>query len=59
MSTDWCEFALEPDDRDVLLNGVVAPDHFDDLAALLTRFGVTYTLELYDENDKLVRETHG
>ncbi|MCO4697998.1 hypothetical protein LRR80_04067 [Streptomyces sp. RO-S4] len=59
VGTDWCEFELEPDDQDVLLNGVVAPHRFDDLTALLTRFGVTYTLELYDENGNLVRETHG
>ncbi|MEV5332258.1 hypothetical protein [Streptomyces werraensis] len=34
------------------------PSRFDDLAALLTRFGATYTLELYDENDNLSRESH-
>ncbi|WP_267461971.1 hypothetical protein [Streptomyces werraensis] len=34
------------------------PSRFDDLAALLTRFGASYTLELYDENDNLLRESH-
>ncbi|MEU3440493.1 hypothetical protein AB0926_00990 [Streptomyces griseoincarnatus] len=58
MGTTWCEVELEPvDGQDVLLNGVVAPSRFDDLAALLTRCGATYTLELFDENDNLLRET--
>ncbi|MFI8210325.1 hypothetical protein [Streptomyces werraensis] len=34
------------------------PSRFDDLAALLTRFDASYTLELYDENDNLLRESH-
>ncbi len=58
VGTTWCEVELEPvDGQDVLLNGVVDPSHFDDLAALLTRCGATYTLELFDENDNLLRET--
>ncbi|MFI9420086.1 hypothetical protein [Streptomyces werraensis] len=58
VGTTWCEIEFEAiDGQDVLLNGVVAPSRFDDLAALLTRFGASYTLELYDENDNLLRET--
>ncbi|MFE1261088.1 hypothetical protein ACFW5X_11220 [Streptomyces albogriseolus] len=54
VGTTWCEIELEPvDGQDVLLNGVVDPSRFDDLAALLDRFGLTYTLELYDEDDNL------
>ncbi|MFJ9996715.1 hypothetical protein [Streptomyces werraensis] len=34
------------------------PIRFNDLAALLTRFGASYTLKLYDENDNLLRESH-
>ncbi|NEC52561.1 hypothetical protein G3I18_28985 [Actinospica acidiphila] len=58
VGTTWCEVELEPtDDKAVLLNGVVDPSRFDDLAAVLTRCGATtYTLELYDENDCLLRE---
>ncbi|MEU1079878.1 hypothetical protein ABZ368_06480 [Streptomyces sp. NPDC005908] len=59
VGTDWCELELEPDAQDVLLNGVMTPHRFDDLAALLTRFGMTYTLELYDENGNSVQESHG
>ncbi|MEV5089212.1 hypothetical protein AB0N18_15020 [Streptomyces griseoincarnatus] len=59
VGTTWCEVELEPvDGQDVLLNGVVAPSRFDDLAALLTRCGaMTFTLELYDEDDNLLGET--
>ncbi|MFC7899124.1 hypothetical protein ACFUV1_03080 [Streptomyces griseoincarnatus] len=61
MGTTRCEVELEPvDGQDVLLNGVVDPSHFDDLAALLTRCGaMTFTLELWDEDSNLLRETHG
>ncbi|KEG40029.1 hypothetical protein ACH4UX_30740 [Streptomyces althioticus] len=42
---------------DVLLNGVVDPSRFDDLATVLTRCGAgTYRLELYDEDGGLLRE---
>ncbi|MGC5233053.1 hypothetical protein [Streptomyces albogriseolus] len=58
VGTTWCEVELEAvDGQDVLLNGVVDPSRFDDLAALLDRFGLTYTLELYDEDVDLLRET--
>ncbi|MFZ4244608.1 hypothetical protein ACOZDF_04625 [Streptomyces griseoincarnatus] len=58
VGTTWCEVELElVDGQDVLLNGVVDPSRFDDLAAQLTRCGATYTLELFDENDNLLRET--
>ncbi|MCP9990825.1 hypothetical protein LUX09_10435 [Streptomyces albogriseolus] len=58
VGTTWCKVELEPiDGQDVLLNGVVDPSRFDDLAALLDRFRLTYTLELYDEDVNLLRET--
>ncbi|MFJ5058527.1 hypothetical protein ACIP96_03805 [Streptomyces nigra] len=48
---------LDPvDGPDVLLNGVIAPERFNNLATLLTRFGLRYSLELYDENHTLIRE---
>ncbi|MFE5187143.1 hypothetical protein [Streptomyces sp. NPDC056628] len=57
VGTAWCEVELDPvDGPDVLLNGVVDPRRFEDLAALFNRFGLTYTLELYDETDTLIRE---
>ncbi|MFD8270304.1 hypothetical protein ACWDMR_24735 [Streptomyces althioticus] len=61
VGTTWCEVELEPTDgKAVLLNGAVDPSRFDDLAAVLTRCGaVRYTLELYDEDDNLRRESHG
>ncbi|WP_435232579.1 hypothetical protein [Streptomyces althioticus] len=56
--TTWCEVELEPAEvPDVLLNGVVDPSRFDDLATVLTRCGAgTYRLELYDEDGGLLRE---
>ncbi|MFK0122416.1 hypothetical protein ACIQSP_03780 [Streptomyces nigra] len=44
------------DGPDVLLNGVIAPERFDALSALLARFGLRHSLELYDENHNLIRE---
>ncbi|EMF26423.1 hypothetical protein H114_24120 [Streptomyces gancidicus BKS 13-15] len=60
VGTTWCELDLDPaDSPDVLLNGVMDPSRFTDLAALLDRFGLSYTLELYDEEGDLLRETRG
>ncbi|WP_143642118.1 hypothetical protein [Streptomyces viridochromogenes] len=60
VGTSWCEVELDPvDGPDVLLNGVVAPHRFEDLTALLHRFGLTYTLELYEEDGTLIRESRG
>ncbi|MGV9531781.1 hypothetical protein ACWDRM_31885 [Streptomyces cellulosae] len=58
VGTTWCEVELEPaEGPEVLLNGVVDPSRFDDLATVLTRCGAgTYTLELYDEDGGLLRE---
>jgi hypothetical protein len=57
VGTRWCEVELDPvDGPDVLLNGVVDPRRLDDLAGLLHRFGLTYSLELYDGDGTLVRE---
>jgi hypothetical protein len=57
VGTDWCEAELDClDGVDDLLNGVIAPHRLDNLADLLHRFGLTYTLELNDEHGTLVRE---
>ncbi|WP_329395058.1 hypothetical protein [Streptomyces melanogenes] len=60
LETSWCRVEADPvDGSATLLNGVVDPDRLDDLAALLTRFGLRFTLELYDEGGDLVREIKG
>jgi hypothetical protein len=57
VGTSWCRVELAPvDGPDILLNGVVDPDRLDDLAALLARFGLSFGLELYDEQGGLRRE---
>ncbi|MFJ5207827.1 hypothetical protein [Streptomyces nigra] len=59
VETAWCRVELDPvDGPDVLLNGVIAPERFDALSALLARFGLRHSLELYDENHNLIREIH-
>ncbi|MGX1492578.1 hypothetical protein [Streptomyces tendae] len=60
VETAWCRVELDPvDGPDVLLNGVIAPERFNNLAALLTHFGLRHSLELYDdENHTLIRKTH-
>ncbi|MFF1731325.1 hypothetical protein [Streptomyces sp. NPDC058247] len=41
---------------EVLLNGVIDPQRLDDLAGLLSHFGLRFTLELSDDSGALVRE---
>lgn len=58
VGTRWCEVELDPvDGPDILLNGVVDPRRLDDLVGLLHRFGLTYSLELYDGDGTLARES--
>ena len=58
VTTRWCELNLDPtDDHGVLLNGAIAPDHLTTLAALLDRFELPYSLELYDYSLELYDET--
>ncbi|MFE2300448.1 hypothetical protein ACFXAW_19950 [Streptomyces sp. NPDC059445] len=40
----------------LLLNGDVDPQRFDELGGELDRLGLNYSLELYDGDDTLVRE---
>ncbi|MDQ1026003.1 hypothetical protein QF035_003585 [Streptomyces umbrinus] len=57
LETTWCQFEVEPTgDSAVLLNGVVDPGRFDELATLLTRLCLPFDLELYDEEGVLTRE---
>ncbi|MFE2325432.1 hypothetical protein ACFXD5_16190 [Streptomyces sp. NPDC059385] len=55
VETGWCRIEVDPTEGDTLLNGVVDPQRFDDLAALLTRFGLRFSLELYDDEGELLR----
>ncbi|MFI6942369.1 hypothetical protein ACIBI4_24115 [Streptomyces sp. NPDC050418] len=56
VGTRWCELELEPSENDILLNGVIDPLHFDELVALLGRFGLVCTVELYDGDGHVMRE---
>ncbi|MFG1811883.1 hypothetical protein [Streptomyces sp. NPDC049040] len=57
VETSWGQIELDPiEGREVLLNGVIDPDRFDDLAGLLSRFGLRFALELYDDAGELARE---
>jgi len=56
VETSWCRIEIDPTDGDTLLNGVVDPRRFEDLAAQLTRFGLQFSLELYDDGGELLRE---
>ncbi|WP_436956809.1 hypothetical protein [Streptomyces sp. SudanB182_2057] len=60
VQTHWCRVELDPLDRtETLLNGVVDPGKLDVLAALLSRSGTDFVLELYDEGHRLLREITG
>ncbi|WP_093608243.1 hypothetical protein [Streptomyces indicus] len=56
VGTRWCEVELDPSEDGILLHGVVDPLRFDELVDLLGRFGLTYSLELYDEAGTLLRD---
>ncbi|MEV6007679.1 hypothetical protein AB0M29_12800 [Streptomyces sp. NPDC051976] len=57
VETVWGQIELDPiEGREVLLNGVVDPQRIDDLAGLLSRFGLRFNLELYSNTGELVRE---
>lgn len=59
VETSWCQLEVEPiDGPDVLLNGVVDPQRFDELGGVPHRLGLSYSLELYQGDDTLVREMH-
>ncbi|MFD0369624.1 hypothetical protein [Streptomyces sp. NPDC127114] len=55
VETGWCRLEIDPTEEDTLLHGVVDPARFEDLAALVTRFGLRFSLELYDEDGELLR----
>ncbi|MFE7236472.1 hypothetical protein [Streptomyces sp. NPDC057596] len=60
VETDWCRADLDPvEGSDTLLSGVIDPGKLDALAVLLSRFGLSFGLELYDEQGSLRRETIG
>ncbi|WP_329202655.1 MULTISPECIES: hypothetical protein [unclassified Streptomyces] len=56
VETSWCRIEVDPTDGDTLLNGVVDPQRFEHLAALLTRFGLRFKLELYHDDGELLRK---
>ncbi|UUS35080.1 MULTISPECIES: hypothetical protein [Streptomyces] len=56
VEASWCRIEVDPTDEGTLLNGVVDPQRFEDLAALLTRFGLLFSLELYGDDAELLRE---
>ncbi|MEW2345384.1 hypothetical protein [Streptomyces griseoaurantiacus] len=59
VETSWCQLEVEPiEGPDILLNGVVDPQHFGELGGVLHRLGLSYSLELYQGDDTLVREMH-
>ena len=57
VETGWCQAELDPTEgSDTLLNGLVVPEELDTLASLLTGFGLSFTLESYDDEGTLLRE---
>ncbi|MEV7415485.1 hypothetical protein [Streptomyces sp. NPDC089919] len=59
LETSWCRIEVDPTDRDTLLHGVVDPQRFEELAALLRRFRLHFSLELYGEDDELLHVIEG
>jgi hypothetical protein len=57
LETAWSQVEIDPiESSEVLLNGVVDPERYDELGALLHRSGFDFSLELYDGDGTLIRE---
>ncbi|MEU1191509.1 hypothetical protein [Streptomyces sp. NPDC005859] len=57
IENSWCELEADPiEGQGILLNGVVDPQRFDELGNVLRRLGLSYSLELYNGDETLVRE---
>ncbi|MFE9676430.1 hypothetical protein ACFYO5_20190 [Streptomyces sp. NPDC006259] len=57
VETHWCQLEIDPmENSDVLLNGVVDPQRVDELAGVLNRIGMRYSLGLHKEDNTLIRE---
>ncbi|MGW2841269.1 hypothetical protein ACWCWD_26160 [Streptomyces sp. NPDC001493] len=58
VTTGWCQVELDlPGKHETLISGEIDADRLDDFAALLrARFDGAFCLELYDEENELLRE---
>jgi hypothetical protein len=59
LTNEWCSFELSQPGDQLLIAGVVARSRLDDLARELAVTGAGYSLELYDDDELLLREIAG
>jgi hypothetical protein len=54
IKSSWAELNIEGENQ-ILINGEIKIDHFSDLEKLLVEFDLKYSLEIYDNEDKLIK----
>ena len=53
ITNDFADLILEGD-KELLIHGPVSPDYFNTLAEKMKEIGLSFSLELYDENQNLI-----
>ncbi|WP_010179683.1 hypothetical protein [Aquimarina agarilytica] len=54
ITSEWAELNIEGE-SEILLNGEVELKHFDKLEKLIISFNLKYSLELYDNENQLIK----
>lgn len=55
IKNDYSEFVIEGD-KEILIHGPVATDHFDILIEKMKEMGLIFSMEFYDDNENMVME---
>ena len=55
ITNEFSELIIEGD-NEILIHGPVSPDYFNTLTEKMKEMGLKFSMELYDENQKLVIE---
>ena len=55
ITNEFSELIIEGD-NEILIHGPVSPDYFNTLTEKMKEMGLKFSMELYDENKKLVIE---
>jgi len=54
--TEWSQIVIENEDQNPLINGVIDPTMFDSFCLLLDSLKIKYSIELYDNQGRLIKE---
>ena len=54
INSDWAELNIDGE-NEILLNGEIDLEHFEELEKLIISFDFKYSLELYDNENQLIK----